>query len=187
MDHYVEIDLRPDPEFAANDLMSALYAKLHRALVKLGCADVGVSFPQHDADVPHLGNRLRLHGGVSSLTMLMASEWLSGMRDHVFVSVPSPVPASAKHRQIHRVQAKSNPQRLRRRLMRRHEIGIQEAQQRIPDGAVERLHLPFVQMRSATTDQSFRLFIAHGPEQPQAIQGDFNSYGLSQKATVPWF
>ena len=32
MNHYVDIELRPDPEFVANHLMSALYAKLHRAL-----------------------------------------------------------------------------------------------------------------------------------------------------------
>ena len=33
MDHYVDIDVRTDPEFPAHQLMSALYAKLHRALV----------------------------------------------------------------------------------------------------------------------------------------------------------
>ena len=36
MDHYVDIDVRPDPEFPVHQLMSALYAKLHRALVTQG-------------------------------------------------------------------------------------------------------------------------------------------------------
>lgn len=187
MDHFVDIDLRPDPEILASHLMSALYAKLHRALVKLDSTDVGVSFPGHDAAVPHLGKRLRLHGGLQTLTVLMASEWLTGMRDHVVASLPNPVPAVGTHRRVRRVQAKSNPERLRRRLIRRHGLSATEVLQRIPDSAVELICLPFVQLRSASTEQTFRLFIAHDPDQPAAVAGAFNAYGMSQTATIPWF
>ena len=34
MDHYQDIQLLPDPEFGAPQLMSVLFAKLHRALVQ---------------------------------------------------------------------------------------------------------------------------------------------------------
>lgn len=187
MDHFVDIDLRPDAEFAAPHLMSALYGKLHRVLVKLGSTDVGVSFPEHDASVPHLGTRMRLHGKPEALTMLMASEWLLGISDHVVAGPPRPVPAGSTHSRVRRVQAKSNPERLRRRLIRRHRVSIDEALQRIPDSSVELVRLPFVQLRSTSTEQTFRLFIAHDLGQPEAIADVFNAYGLSQTATVPWF
>jgi len=187
MDHHVDIDLRPDPELAAHQLMSALYAKLHRALVRLNCNDIGVSFPGHNDEAPHLGNRLRLHGSQEALAALMGNDWLTGMRDHVLVGLPSRVPGAAAHCAVRRVQAKSSPERLRRRQMRRHGISAEEAQQRVPDGAAKTLRLPFVQLGSSSTGQSFRLFIAHVPVQEPAVGGVFGAYGLSQTATVPWF
>jgi CRISPR-associated endonuclease Csy4 len=187
MDHYVDIEVRPDPEFPANQLMSALYAKLHRVLVAQGCNRIGVSLPGVDGAGAHLGTRLRLHGELAALTALLASDWLAGMRDHVALTQPARVPDSAQHRVVKRVQVKSNPERLRRRLMRRHALSEQEACQRIPDDVARFTDLPFVQLRSTSTGQPFRLFIDHGPILPGAIPGDFNAYGLSQEATIPWF
>ena len=71
--------------------------------------------------------------------------------------------------------------------MRRHDLDAQDAHQRIPDEAARFVNLPFVQLRSTSTSQTFRLFIEHGPGQSNPIAGDFNAYGLSQVATVPWF
>ncbi|MES2880463.1 MAG: type I-F CRISPR-associated endoribonuclease Cas6/Csy4 [Pseudomonadota bacterium] len=186
MDHYVDIEVRPDPEFAPHQLMSALYAKLHRVLVAQGSTRIGVSFPGVDSQ-PHLGARLRLHGSLEALSALLASDWLTGMRDHVALTPPTRVPAAAKNRTVMRVQVKSSPERLRRRLMRRHNLDEQEARQRIPDEAARLTSLPFVQLGSTSTGQTFRLFIAHGPILPGVVPGDFNAYGLSQGATIPWF
>ena len=187
MDHYVDIEVQPDPEFPANQLMSALYAKLHRALVAQGSKRIGVSLPGVDGTGAHLGTRLRLHGKLGALTTLLASDWLAGMRDHVALAQPARVPDSAQHRVVKRVQVKSNPERLRRRLMRRHALSEQEAYQRIPDDLASFTSLPFVQLRSTSTGQPFRLFIDHGPILSNASPGDFNAYGLSQGATIPWF
>lgn len=187
MDHHVDIQVRPDPEFPAHQLMSALYAKLHRALVAQACTGIGVSFPGVDSNAPHLGLRLRLHGKFSALSALLESDWLTGMRDHVAVTPPALVPPAAQHRAVRRVQVKSSPERLRRRLMRRHGIDAQQARQRIPDGLACLAHLPFTQLRSTSTGQNFMLFIDHGPLQPGAVSGDFNAYGLSHGATIPWF
>jgi CRISPR-associated endonuclease Csy4 len=187
MDHYVDIDVRPDPEFPAHQLMSALYAKLHRALVAQASTCIGVSFPSVDSQAPHLGTCLRLHGKLAALSTLLQGDWLAGMRDHVMLTPPRPVPAAAQNRIVKRVQVKSSPERLRRRLMRRHGLDEQEARQRIPDESACLAHLPFVQLRSTSTGQTFRLFIDHGPMQPGAVPGDCNAYGLSQGATIPWF
>ena len=187
MDHYVNMDMRPDPEFPVYQLINALYSKLHRALVAMENTAIGVSFPGFNLKAPHLGARLRLHGSITALSTLFASDWLTGMRDHVELTQPLQVPDNAHYRSVRRVQVKSSPERLRRRLMRRQNVDEQEARQRIPDGAARFASQPFMQMRSTSTSQSFRLFIDHGPIQSNSVAGDFNAYGLSQGATIPWF
>ena len=187
MDHYVDIDVRPDPEFPAHQLMSALYARLHRALVAQAGTGIGVSFPGVDARLPYLGTRMRLHGSQAALSALLASNWLMGMRDHVALTPALEVPGAAQHRAVRRVQVKSSPERQRRRLMRRQGIDEDAARQRIPDESARLSHLPFVQLRSTSTGQDFRLFIDHGPVQSGAVPGGFNAYGLGQGATTPWF
>ena len=187
MDHFVDIQLRPDPEFVANHLMGALYAKLHRALVAQTGLAIGVSFPGVGGSTPDLGTCLRLHGTDAALSGLLASDWLTGMRDHVALSLPRRVPDTAQHRTVRRIQVKSSPERLRRRLMRRHNLNAQEALVRIPDDIACFMTLPFLQLRSTSTGQNFRLFIEHGPVQSDAVAGAFNAYGLSQEGTIPWF
>lgn len=188
MDHYVDLVVSPDPEFPAHQLMSALYAKLHRALVQLGTNGIGVSFPGFSAAQPSIGTRLRLHGTPSSLQRLMEINWLGGVRDHILLSDIRLVPDDTKHRRVSRAQAKSSSDRLRRRAMRRHGLSDEVARQRIPDAVARMLALPFVQMGSRSTGQpSFPLFIQHGPIEQQPTPGRFNSYGLSREATVPWF
>jgi CRISPR-associated endonuclease Csy4 len=185
MDAYLDIALLPGPEFAPTLLMNALFAKLHRALVARGAGDIGVSFPE--AGPMALGGRLRLHGRGGALAELMAADWLAGMRDHIRLGGVGPVPGDVRHRVVRRVQAKSNPERLRRRLVARKGIDAEAARRAIPDGAAERLSLPYLELSSQSTGQRFRLFVEHLPVQDQAVDGTFSAYGLSPSATVPWF
>lgn len=185
MDAYLELQLLPDPEFPPAMLMNALFAKMHRALVSHGEGRIGISFP--DVGGGQLGQRLRLHGQAGDLEKLMASNWLQGMRDHLAAFAIRPVPDGAKHRIVRRVQAQSNPERLRRRLIRRKGIGAEEAREAIPDSATERLNLPWLEISSQSTRQIFRLFIEHLPPQAESSPGRFTSYGLSNEASIPWF
>ncbi len=187
MECFVDIELRPDPECAAHLLLSALYAKLHRALESNNGTGIAVCFPGHQTRPPSLGTCMRLLGSRATLQALTSSEWLGGMRDHVKVGTVSSVPPDSTHRMLRRVQAKSNPERLRRRLIQRHGLDEAQARERIPDSAAETLNLPFVQLHSGSTGQTFRLFLSVGPEQPAPVPGEFNAYGLSQNATIPWF
>jgi CRISPR-associated endonuclease Csy4 len=201
MDHYVDIRLQPDAEFAPAMLMAALFTKLHKALAAGAHPNVGVCFPQMDMGdaaparasrtgaYPRyaLGQVLRLHGTSQALHTLLTTDWLTGMRDHVACGAVLAVPTDARHRVVSRVQAKSSPERLRRRQMRRHGLTAEQVQERIPDSAVEMLNLPFLTLRSQSTGQTFRLFIRLGPEQATAVPGEFGAYGLSTQATVPWF
>lgn len=187
MDHYLDLKLLPDPEFPATQLMSALLAKLHRGLHDLRRSDVGISFPDVEAAGHGLGPRLRLHGSAEALDSLLALNWLKGMRDHVSLSELTPIPAQVHWRCVSRVQVDSNPERARRRLIKRHGISEEEARQRIPDSAAKRCNLPYVTLRSNGSDHSFRLFIRHGPTLDSATPGPFGAYGLSSQASIPWF
>ena len=187
MDHYLDIRLLPDPEFPAPMLMSALFAKLHRRLVEHSRGDIGVSFPAVDETRLALGDRLRLHGTAEAIERLMAENWLHGMRDHSALQSITMVPADVRYRTVRRVQAKSNPERLRRRLMQRKGLTQEAAVAAIPDSAGERLKLPYVTLNSRSTGQQFRLFIQHSTIASIPSPGQFTSYGLSGTATIPWF
>lgn len=187
MDHYLEIHLLSDPEFPATMLMSALVGKLHRGITEHGTERIGVSFPDVRDGSGTLGKRLRLHGTEADLNRLVEADWTQGMRDHIEVGEVSDVPKQTKHRIVRRVQAKSSPERLRRRLIARKQIGEEEARQAIPDSAAKKLALPHVVLGSKTTGQRFKLFIEHLPIQDDPVSGKFGAYGLSPTATIPWF
>ncbi|MDG9881964.1 type I-F CRISPR-associated endoribonuclease Cas6/Csy4 [Pseudomonas sp. GD04058] len=187
MDRYIDLKLRPDPEFPQTLLMNALLTKLHRALHDLRRNDIGISFPGLSQNARNLGEHLRLHGNDQALSRLSSLDWLLGMRDHVDVSETLIVPEGVKHRTISRVQVDSSPERARRRLIKRHGISEEEARERIPDNAGKRCDLPFATLRSNGGGQVFRLFVRLGPLLEEPHQGTFSGYGLSGTATVPWF
>ncbi len=187
MDHYIDIRVRPDPELATPHVLNALAGKLHLALAGLKSEHIGISFPRFRADRPTLGDTLRLHGDRQSLEQLMTRQWLAGINDHVRLGELLPVPATAKYRVVVRKQTCSSAERIRRRQMKRHGWTDEEAKQRIPDSIEKRLSLPFLNLRSQSTGQPYRLFIDHLPCQDTPAPGVFNTYGLSAAATVPWF
>lgn len=188
MDHYQDVVIRPDPEFSAPLLMNALFAKLHRALVALESTNIGVSFPGFDDAVPSLGGRLRLHGSRAGLDALHGHDWVTGMRDHLEVREIMAIPPKVQYRAVKRIQVKSSAERLRRRYRSRHEgVTERDAFALIPNSVESRVRLPYLQLKSESTGQRFRLFIEHQPVRSAAVLGEFNAYGLSPNATVPWF
>ena len=130
---------------------------------------------------------MRLIGPSTDLERLMEMGWLKGMRDHVRVASVRSVPTDAEYRSLRRVQVKSSPERIRRRQMRRHGLTEMEALERVPDAASRRLNLPFVSLASSSTGQRFHLFLELGSASGPQIPGQFNAYGVSMTATVPWF
>lgn len=188
MNAYLEIRLLPDPEFPAAMLMSAVFAKLHRGLVEHGGMNIGISFPDiRDKNAKTLGQRLRLHGTEPELMRLMQLDWTTGIRDLAEIAQIASVPPNARHRVVRRVQAKSSPERLRRRLVARKPMDADAARLAIPDSAIQLLGLPYVVLTSSTNRQRFKLFVEHMPLRDDAASGLFSAYGLSSTATVPWF
>ena len=184
MGHFIEICLLPDTEFSSSLLMNALFAKLHRALAEAGHGEVGVSFPQANKT---LGDTIRLHGSQDALGRLMAIGWLKGLTDYTHVTTVAAVPDKCKHRVVKRVQAKSSVERMYRRSVKKGWLSVEEAESRIASGKDQQLKLPFVQLKSRSTEQSFRLFIQQGKILDSPVAGEFSTYGLSDVATIPWF
>lgn len=187
MDHYCDIQLRPDPDFVPAVLMNALCSKLHRALVAQPSLQLGISFPDYSLTPRTLGNCLRLHGLHTELTALHQSHWLSGMQDHVLLGAIQAVPTDAQQIAVRRVQAKSSPERLAKRYAQRHNISESEALVLYQSVKPKKLKLPFLTLNSQSTGQRFTLFIQQSKPQSQSVAGTFNRYGLSTSATVPWF
>ena len=185
--HHIDIRVVPNPETNAAQLLSALYDRLHLALVQHRIEDIGVSFPGYSISPRSLGAVLRLHGHEAGLRNLLQEDWLKGLRDHVRLSEVIAVPAGVPHRTVQRRQFKTNVERLRRRRMQRKGETEQQAQQAIPQTVERRPDLPYLQLRSRSTGQSFCLFIALGPLLESGTPGAFNSHGLSGQSTVPWF
>ena len=194
MDYYLDIHLLPDPETLPAQLMNALFTKLHLLLVDLKSNDIGISFPEFKERKPSLGSCLRLHSTVERLQQVAEHPYLTGLRDYLQISQPASVPANARHRQVRRIQIQSNPERLLRRQMRRHGYqSLAEARQTAITAAIQRhglnemdaaqridsiktLPLPFINLRSQSTGQPFRLFIQHGPLGDKPVAGRFNAY-----------
>tara|TARA_R110002167_G_scaffold366359_1_gene595144 strand:+ start:8396 stop:8950 length:555 start_codon:yes stop_codon:yes gene_type:complete len=184
MDHYIDIRVLPDPEFPNSVLMNALFAKLHRALVEAGEGELGISFPKAGK---YLGELLRIHGKEAALARLMSLPWLKGLRDYTETSPLLPVPDGCQYRVVQRRQAKSSAERLRRRSIAKGWLAETEAIERIPDSNEQRVKAPFIQLKSATSGQTFRLFIYQNKLQKEPQSGAFSAYGLSSQATIPWF
>lgn len=183
MDHYLEIRVLPDPEFPEGQLLSALFAKLHRRLGQAGEGQVGLSFPHHGVV---LGGVVRLHGTEADLQALMADNWLQGMKDYTHSTAILPVPAGVSYRTVRRVQAKSAHNK-RKRSIAKGWLSEEEALMRIPDSQQKPLRMPYIELRSLSNGNLMRVYVEHGPEQAHPQLGMFNAYGLSASATVPWF
>jgi CRISPR-associated endonuclease Csy4 len=185
MDHHLDIRLMEVPEFSAPILMNVLFSQLHRALVDASQGDIAVSFPAMLGQ--SLGNHLRIHGSVEALNRLEQLPWRKGLNEYMNVTAICPSPFSEQHCLVSRIQVKSNADRLRRRAMKRHGITYQQACQQIPDTVAKQLDLPFVQINSQSTQQTFRLFIKQSLCAPLQADLAFSKYGLSNTASVPWF
>ena len=192
MEHYIEIQLLPDPEFPTTLLMNALYSKLHRVLVQHKELNIGIGFPHYQfADKANkikatLGDVLRLHGVEKDLQIILDSDWLIGMRDHTQVSKNIyEIPLRCEFVIFKRVQAKSNVEKIRRRYAKRHP-DAKSIELLFPESIEERLDLPFVRIKSQSTGEQFRLHIKKILVS-EKVSGEFSKYGLSATATVPLF
>ena len=181
--HFADLTLRGDEETPVREVLEIVFARLHLALTRTPASGVGLSFPAATLPGPFtparsLGNVIRLHGSEEALRTLLVAPWTSNLADHLVTSPLAPIPAGASPIRLVRVQAKSNTDRLVRRAVKRRGLTEMKAREAYAGHAPERLALPYLSVRSASTKQSFRLFVHQEPA-AEPRPGTFSAYGLS--------
>ena len=184
MNHYFDITLQPDKEIPQNRLLGLVYTKLHKRLCQTNSHDVGVSFP---AAGKMLGRVIRLHADESRLKTLHAPDWLGGLAGYCATSAVSAIPEKVEYRRVYRRQAGKSPAKLRR-LKKRGRIATKE-QERSYRAAMfaEGLTGPYVELVSASSGKLHRRYIEISEPTSKQVRGEFDGFGLSKTATVPWF
>lgn len=183
MDHYKDIIIFPDSEFPLPVLMNALYSKFHKALCDLHSTSIGVSFPKYSVT---LGNILRIHGKGTTLQALQDLSWMGGMNGYCVENPIMTVPACTKFRTVYRKQPTKSQSKLRR-LVKRRSLTETQIRQYEVNMLANGLDNAYFQLVSGSSGQKHRRYIELGKILDQPVPGEFDQFGLSKIATVPWF
>ena len=197
MKYYTEITFMMHDDISCYQLWAKIYSQLHLALVEIKNQDntvnIGVSFPEYkyntERKIGFLGTKIRLFAHKEeSLQHLGIKTWLERLSDYVHISSIRPVPQDKilSYASFYRKQVKTNAERLaRHRIKTKNDISLDDAI-KLYQKRITKTDLPFIQMKSLTSDKHFKLFIEK-KESPKSNEFEFNAYGLSSKSTVPEF
>lgn len=193
MNYYIEITLRPDAEVGLGFIWQKVYQQIHLALVEVKDTDekvnIGVSFPKYKSKTFPLGDAMRLFSKTpDDLMALELNKWLKRLLDYVLITDIQEVPKNIEtYVCFSRKQPKMDFMKRVEKQAKRHGVSIEEALNHFKNYDKESmLSLPFVNMYSQTWKQPFPLFIEK-KDSSVCVLEKFDTYGLSQKATVPWF
>ena len=183
MDHFIDIRIKPDAEMRENVLLNKVYTKFHKALCTLESTDIGVSFPQYEI---LLGRTVRVHGSLEKLRELQELQWLGGLIGYCDVDDIAPVIGTSKYRTVSRKQPTMTLAKLRR-LANRGSITPVKAKEYKAKMFSKGLDNPYLELESISNGHQHRRYLEFGVFLDSAVLGEFDQFGLSRKATVPWF
>jgi len=186
VDSYIDVRILPDAEMRENVLLNKVYTKLHKALWDLNSKDIGVSFPETKV---LLGRLIRVHSTAEQLQELIATKWLGGLAGYChpdYVDIRQ-VPSGAKYRTVSRWQHNMSESHLRR-LIKRGSITQDEIKAyKAKMFQKQMTTLPFLEIESTSNGKHHRRYIQMSDVVNEFINGEFDTFGLSKIATVPWF
>jgi len=183
MDYFIDIKINPDVEMRENVLLNKVYTKFHKRLCDLTSSDLGVSFPEYNIK---LGKTLRIHGTKQRLQELQSENWLGGLAGYCEISEIQQIPNQVSYRTVSRIQANMTEAKLRR-LIKRNSISPEEAKTYKAKMFQKGLDNPFLELESISNGHKHRRYLSFGDLQSELVVGDFDQFGLSKSATVPWF
>lgn len=183
MDFYIDIKLKADPEMPINRLLNTLYTKLHKVLSELNSQTIGVSFPEYQV---LLGKVMRIHGTKTDLVELQNKNWIGAVSGYCQVSDISTVPSDCQYRTVGRIQPLMSESKLKR-LIKRGSITETEVKEYKAKMFTKGLDQPYLELVSVSNGQKHRRYINFGEIIDSPQQGEFDQFGLSKSATVPWF
>lgn len=188
--NYIEITLLPTLEVSQPFLLSKLYSAIHKRLVELKDENenvtIGISFPEYSSNT--LGSKLRLFAESKEiLENFDAKKTLRIYTEYAHISsireTPNGITSYAK---FTRVQSSPTPERIARRKAKRTGCTYEEAIQSISEYAPDKITLPYILIKSSSTNKGFSLFI----RKEQVVTTEpfiFNTYGLSKGGSIPDF
>jgi len=183
MEHYIDIRLKPDAEMRENVLMNKLYSKLHKALCNLNSDCIGVSFPEAKL---MLGRKIRLHSHAAMLNDLQGTNWLGGLSGYCEVTDILSIPKQCIYQTVSRIQSTMSQSKLNR-LIKRGSITEREVKAYKAKMFSKGLDNPYLELESGSNGQKYRRYILLGDMQTTPVEGKFDTFGLSEVATVPVF
>ncbi len=166
-----------------NVLLNKVYAKLHKRLYDLKSHALGVSFPEYQIK---LGRILRIHGTSQCLQVLQSENWLGGLKGYCDISEIQQIPNQVSYRTISRKQTNMTAAKLRR-LIKRGSIKPDEIKRYKARMFQQGIDNPFLELDSTSNGYKHRRYLSFGDLQKDATAGNFDQFGLSNQATVPWF
>ncbi len=183
MNHYIDIQLKPDAEMPENVLLNKVYAKFHKVLFDMKVSNIGVSFPKYHIK---FGDLLRIHAGKPQLELLQEKNWLGGLLGYCEVSSISQIPNDISYRTISRKQTTMSPAKLRR-LIKRGSISEADAKNYKAKMFTQSLDNPYLELESSSNGHKHRRFLEFGDLSDAPSLGKFDYFGLSKSAKIPWF
>lgn len=183
MNYYLDIKIAPDEEVPIYFIRNKIYTKLHKVLFTLKSTEIGVSFPRYKVK---LGDVIRLHGTEAKLTELQSLDWLGGLKGYCTIDSIKAIPADVSYRIISRKQANMTEAKLRR-LIKRNSISPEEAKNYKAKMFQKGLDNPYLELESTSNGHKHRRYLSFGDLRNKSVEGEFDQFGLSKTATVPWF
>lgn len=199
MKHYIDITFLPSDDIGVHFLWSKVMMQVHLALVEIQDNNkqvpVAVSFPNYKDAANNkpgfIGNKLRLlSADKADLERLNISKWLNRLEDYVHIKTITDVPANiGSFESFSRRQKSGSPDKHIRRRMKRHNETFEQASKHFSDYkmADEDKALPFINMKSLTSNDEFNMSIARKVTEQSSNPVMFNTYGFNRKAPLPKF
>jgi CRISPR-associated endonuclease Csy4 len=170
---------------------------------------IGLSFPEYRMGDKFgvLGGKLRLFAqDEPTFIKFNAAKWLSRLSDYVHCTSIRPIQEDKLKgfATYLRLRPKTNAEKLARRYAKRHGIDVETAlnadicldqarkhsdypmQFRYNELPHAHITTPFIRLKSLSNDHGFCLWIKK-TECDHAVPGQFSTYGLSSRTTVPEF
>ena len=187
--HYFEIKAIPHEELPQSAITSLAMQDLHLALKEFQ-GQIGLGFPCYQKQTINIGGSIRCFASQELLESLKLKLLDKNISDYVIYSDIHPLPQSIKgHVNYSRVQNKGSSDLKRTQKRMKQRGSSDEDIVRVLNLKAQRqkaISLPHVHMKSSSTGQQFLLMIKENQVKAK-VDGAFNSYGLSNTATVPYF
>ncbi len=183
MNSYIDVVIKPQKKIKSNVLLNKVYSQLHLALCEMNSDSIGVSFPKYKVT---LGNTIRIHGIAEQIKPLSEDQWVGPLKEYCDVSSVLTVKSDALHRKVSRARPNMTESKLRR-IVKRNALSSEEIKAYRVKMFSKGLADPYVELQSSSTGQFYRRFISFGEISAKPTEGEFDSFGLSRSATIPWF